>query len=188
MDRRFAGQRCRKQPLAAAPPSEVCMRISRSISLPLIGLLVLVSSGSAIVSHWSNVRAIRTSLETSERDRALHIGSIAETAIRAEAPRLQGLAHHLKNHTDLQQRLVELQGEQGRATLRGILEGLSFDSPVELLTVLDAAGMVLYRAHDAGTRGDRPALPGLTRALAGEESIQVSRDAMGLVVQNASPN
>ena len=68
------------------------MRFRRSIALPLIGLLVLVSSGGALVSHLVNVRAIETSLLESERDKINHIGYIVETAIRAEAPRLSALA------------------------------------------------------------------------------------------------
>src|SRR5690606_5813052 len=135
------------------------LRFRRSIALPLVGLLVLLSSGGAIVSHLVNVSAIENSLRESERDKVNHIGYIVETAIRSEAPRLSALARSLKDHLELKQRFALRQHDGGEAALRSVLDRLYLDTRVDVLEVVDSAQAIVYRAEDPGRHGDRAQMP-----------------------------
>ncbi|MCC7082434.1 MAG: response regulator [Burkholderiales bacterium] len=163
------------------------MRFRRSIALPLIGLLVLVSSGGAVISYFVNVRALESSLQETERDKLNHIGYIVETAIRAEAPRLSALARSLKNHAELKQQLVLNDRSEDTAGFRPILDRIYLDTRVDLLSVSGREQHIVYRAHDPSRYGDRVLLPGLARALVGEDVIVATPAATGVTVRAISP-
>ena len=163
------------------------MRFRRSIALPLIGLLALVASGGAVVSHLVNVRAIETSLKESERDKINHIGYIVETAIRAEAPRLSALARSLKDHAELKQRFAVRDQGQGHTGMRAVLDRLYLDTRVDVLAVTDAEQRVLYRAHDPAKNGDRSDVAAVAKALGGEDAVETAKEYAGVVVRAVSP-
>ncbi len=163
------------------------MRFRHSIALPLIGLLVLVSSGGAIVSHFVNMRALESSLRESERDKVNHIGYIVETAIRAEAPRLSALARALKDHAELKRHLALNEQDQGAAGFRSVLDRLYLDTRVDLLSISDREQHIVYRAHDPGRYGDRSPVSALAKALAGDDVIETRKVPSGVVVRAVSP-
>ena len=163
------------------------MRFNRSIALPLIGLLVLVVTGTALVSQIFNIRMTESNLRASEEAKVRYVASIVEEAIRGEAPRLGALAKLMKQHAELNAHFVARSKPGGMERLRWTIDRIYMDAKVDVLQVSDAQEVVVYRAHDPRNHGDKPKIWGVVEAIEGEDTIVTSKGSDGLALRAVSP-
>ena len=163
------------------------MGINRSIALPLIGLLVLAVTGTALVSQISNIRMTESNLRASEEAKIRYVASIVEETIRAEAPRLGALAKLMKSHAELNAHFLARGKPGGIERLRWTIDRIYMEAKVDILQVSDADEVVIHRAHDPRIHGDKPAIWGVVEAIEGEDTIVTSKGPSGLALRAISP-
>jgi PAS domain S-box-containing protein len=135
------------------------------IAVALIGLIALVAVLSPGLGYLLQSRAFDRAIEIEERQRADTTSGIITSLIGSRAPRLYGITRALKSHAGLQEALAQYQATGNAAPLKDLLDDLRRDTGLDQLQASDAAGRVIYRAHEPLRQGDtEPAPPALDEA------------------------
>jgi PAS domain S-box-containing protein len=157
------------------------------IAVSLIGLIALVAVLSPGLGYLLQSRAFDEAIQIEERQRADTTSGILASLIGSRAPRLYGITRALRSHEGLQEALAQYQATGNTNLLKDLLDDLRRDTGLDQLHASDAAGGVIYRAHEPLRRGGadtaRPAPDEAPDAL----PMHLENGADGAVLRAAVP-
>lgn len=162
-------------------------RLPRTLAIPVIILLSLLSLGALTLGYWINVRALEKALDEKEHERLAAVAYAAIALIRDEQPRLSALAKALQDNERITQGFDRLAETDDITTLREAMNNLYVGLNVSVFQASDQTEKVLYRAQAPDRHGDTPVIWGVAEALAGEEITIVSKGPLGLALRVVTP-
>jgi len=160
------------------------------LSLGTTGRIAAVFALLAAVSQGVGLMGSRDLLATIVHEREIDKVKTLSNLIRSEVPELGTQTQLLAKLLHAQGKLatsLQAQDPQRTAALAETLADAHRISKVEVLTVTDSEGVVVYRAHDPSHRGDVETAWGVAEALAGHSMLVSSRSSLGVTIEAIEP-
>ncbi len=160
------------------------------LSLGTTGRIAAVFVLLAAVSQWVSLMGSRDLLATVVHEREIDKVKTLSSLIQSEIPELGAQTQLLAKLLQAQGKLAtSLQAKDPKRTV-DVAETLANAhriSKVDVLTVTDSEGVVVYRAHDPSRRGDVAAEWGVAEALTGRSMLASSHNRVGVTIEAIEP-
>ncbi len=163
------------------------LRLPRTLAIPVIALLALTSLGTLVLGYFINVHALEKTLDEKEHEQLAAVAFTVAALIRDQQPHLSALAKALRDNERIVREFDRLAEADGTEALHRAMDDLYIGLGVSVFQVNDPTEKVLYRAHTPELHGDRPSIWGVAEALAGEETVTVSKGPSGLALRAVTP-
>lgn len=164
------------------------MLLRKSIAVPIILILIIISTGTLLVGYMININDLKAALKSREINKAEYIHNIIDYHIRSEIADLKTSSRLIKNHNELHSAAINYFISGNIAPLKKLMDDIYpiLDTDIFLLT--NRKGIVVYRANDPKKRGDSHArIWGFEEAISGEDIVSASKGPRGWAVRALTP-
>jgi len=164
------------------------LRWKRSLAVPIVALLLIVSVGMLLIGYIVNDQLFYSALEEREKDKGNSIRFATRSIIDDEVRRLSTISKVLNADTELSAGVLHLQHTKGDlGPLASSMDTLFAEINTQIFVVADLEGVVLYRADGPMKRGDRLRVWGLEEAAAGAYIVAASEGPDGWGIRALAP-
>lgn len=160
------------------------MLLRKSIAVPIILILIIISTGTLLVGYMINIDDLKAALKSRELNKAEYIHNIIDYRIRSEMAGLKTSLRLIKNHNELHSAAVNYFTSGNIAPLKKVMDDIYPNLNTDIFLATDKKGIVIYRANDPEKRGDSHAgIWGFEEAISGEDIIAASKGPRGWAVR-----
>lgn len=164
------------------------MLLRKSIAVPIILILIIISTGTLLVGYMINIDDLETAMKAREIDKAKNIHNIIDYRIKKEISDLKTSSLLIKTHNELHSAAINYFISGNIAPLKKVMDNIYPNLNTDIFVVTDEKGIVVYRANDPKKRGDSHAgIWGFDEAISGEDIVSASKGPRGWAVRALTP-
>ena len=150
------------------------MKPRKTIAVPIIGLLISVSTCALLTGYYINIDTLKTALIEKEFDKLEDISLSIEAFIADEIKRLSLLSKIVKTNSELKDAVIRYSEVGGDLhPLQTIMTQLYAQMDIPIFLVTDSNGLAKHNANPQGEWEDIPNSWGIDEALTGEDILAV---------------
>ncbi len=164
------------------------MKSKKSLAVPIIVFLLLISLSTLLLGYYINIRSLKTSLESREMDKVSYVHFIIKSIMDEEIKKLTALSKMLKDNQELITSLIYYNSFGDLEPAKKVGTRLFPNLETAIFVILDTKGNPIYCGNEnlAGPREDER-VRAMKEASDGKEVMTVAQNSEGWTIQVFTP-